>query len=416
MSKLLSRNPASPLFEEENAAPVPVPFSVALTPVTRGELAGQDAGAETSGPRGLAGFFGRYGLFTGIVALPCIVAGLFFGLIAAGQYASETKFIVRSASSGGDSVLSMLGQAPGLSRAADETHAVGAFIRSRDMAAELEKDGILRPILAREEADFITRFPNVYSRDNAESLFKAYLRKVDVDVDTSSGITTMRVFAYRPDDAQELSRRIIERSEAFINRLNVRAHKDAISYAEMLVRESTDRLAQTERRLAEYRNREMIIDPAKESAASLETLAKISTEISRMEAGLAQQIAQTPDNPTIGSSRERVRTLRNELEKLRRSVAGDERSIASKLEGFERLSLEREFAAKGLGAALIELEKARQFAQTQRIYLQTIVASNSADTPAYPLRLLMIALVAGIALTIFWTIKSLIDIILEHQA
>lgn len=361
-------------------------------------------------------FYRRFGLFIGFVLLPAFAAILYFGIIASGLYVSETKFIVRAAASGSETTLSSLLHNPGLSRAVDETYAVSAYITSRDVATKLEKNNGLRDLMGRPEADIFNRFPNFYSRDNTEQMYKSYLKLVDIDVDTTTGISTLQTRAFRPEDALALSKHILEYSDEFINRLNVRAHNDAISYAELLVKESNLRLSDVEQRLAAYRNREMILNPEKESGASMEILAKLSTEISRMEATLAQQLAQTPDSPAIAPMREKIKSFRTELEKQRQSIAGGANSIATKLEGFERLTLERELAAKGLAAAILELEKSRQFAQTQRIYLQTIVEPNHADLPTRPRRIIGILAVIGICLCVYWIIKSLIDIVLEHQA
>ncbi|MCA0405036.1 MAG: capsule biosynthesis protein [Proteobacteria bacterium] len=361
-------------------------------------------------------FFRRFGLFIGLVVIPSVIALIYFGLIAAGLYISETKFIVRTSSSGSEISLSSLLQSPGMSRAVDETYAVSTYMSSRDMVAKLEKERRLRDILSRPEADFVYKFPNIYSKDNSEALYEAFQRFIDIDVDVSTGITTLKTKAFRAEDALALSRDLLEFADEFINRLNNRAHTDSIQFAELLVRETTKRLSDIETRLTDYRNKEMVLNPEKESVASLEMLTKLSTLIAKEEATLAQQVAQTPDSPVLASQREKIKSLRNEFEKQRRSIAGGENSIASKLEGFERLALERELAAKGLAQAVIELEKSRQFAQTQRIYLQTIVAPNMADQAARPLRLLSVIVVMMVCSMLFWIVKSLRDIILEHQA
>lgn len=360
-------------------------------------------------------FWHQHGLFIGLVALPLLLAVLYFGFIASGLYVSETKFIVRSAQSGGEVSLTSLLQTPGMSRAVDETYAVSTYVTSRDMVAKLEKERQLRAIMNRPDADFIYRFPNFYSRDNSEELYKAFQRFVDIDVDTTTGISTLRTKAFRAEDALALSKHVMEFADEFINRLNMRAHSDAIGYAETLIKETTARFADSEMRLAAYRNREMVLNPEKESIASMEALAKLSTLISKEEATLAQQIAQTPGSPTIQSQREKINSLKTEFLKLRQSVAGGENSIASKLEGFEKLMLERELSAKSLAAAVVELERSRQFAQTQRIYLQTIIVPNLADLPTRPWRILSIIFVLFCSLLVYWSIKSLRDLILEHQ-
>lgn len=388
-------------------------FMGAVVPLSSDTEAGYlDDGMEAKS----GSFFGRFGLFIGLVALPLLIASLYFGLIAADLYVSETKFIVRTSSSGGEATLASVLNSSGMSRAVDETYAVSTYITSRDMVARLEAERGLREFLSRSEGDFIYRFPNFWSRDNAEQLYKAFQRFVDVSVDSSTGITTLRTMGFRPGDAQNLSTNIVEFADAFINKLNERAHADAIASAQGLLREANARFAAAEKRLAEFRNREMIVDPEKESGASIQMIAALSTEIAKLEANLAQQTALTPNSPILAPMREKIRSLRNEYEKQRSFVAGAGNSIASKLEGFERLALERELGAKGLGLAQFEVEKARQAAQSQRIYLQTIVAANKAEQPARPLRLLSIMIVLGVALLLYSILKFLGDIILEHQA
>jgi capsular polysaccharide transport system permease protein len=372
--------------------------------------------ADDVDPEPRVSFLRRHGLFLGLVVAPALAGLLYFGWLAAGLFVSETKFIVRTASAGSEISLTSLLQNPGMSRAVDETYAVSTYMTSRDMVSKLEKERGLRDLMARSEADFLYRFPNFYSRDNAEELYKAFQRFIDIDVDTTTGITTLKTRAFRPDDALSLSRHVVEFADEFINRLNHRAHGDAIAYAEALVKETTDRLADVETRLAAYRNREMILNPEKESIASMEMLAKLSTLISKEEAVLAQQVSQTPNSPSIVPQREKIKSLRTEFDKLRETIAGGANSIATKLEGFERLILERELIAKGLAAAIIEFEKSRQNAQTQRIYLQTIVEPNLADQPTRPLRFLSILAIIAVSMMIYWIVKSIRDIILEHQA
>ena len=396
----------------ENEAPM---FLGAITRPEPWQLDGLDGGQiEDIEPKG--SFFGRHGLFIGIFVVPVLLATLYFGFIAAGQFVTETKFIVRTAGAGGDASLSSILHSSGMSRAVDETYAVSTYIQSRDAVSRLEKTANLREILGRPEGDFIFRFPNFYTKDNAEQLFHAYKRFIAVDVDSSTGITSLQTKAFRAEDAVFLSRKIVESADEFINRLNERAHEDAVRYAQGLIKEANERLAGVEQRLATFRNKEMVLDPAKESTSTLEVLARLSTEVIKLEANLARLVLQTPNSPAIPTLREQIRSLRAEYDKQRNAIAGDRNSMASKLEGFERISLERELAAKAMGLALLELEKARQSQQSDRIYLQTIVSPNLADLPSRPYRILSILVVAVLCGMVFWTIKSLREITLEHQA
>ncbi|WP_051357397.1 hypothetical protein [Azorhizobium doebereinerae] len=358
----------------------------------------------------------RYGLFLGLVALPVVLAILYFGLIAADIFISEAKFLVRSSVRNGGSNLSMMLQSESMSRAADETYAVAEYMLSRDAAAALAKTAGLREIMDRSEADLFSRYPGFLDKQNEEQFYRAYRRMVDVTTDGSSGISTLVVRAYRPEDATALANALLKTAETFVNRLNVRSNADAVKFSETMVKEAQARLLDVETRLADYRNTQLVVDPEKESSQSLAMLGKMATEIARLEATLSQQMAMAPESPANAPLRERIAAYRAEMQKQQKNVVGGANSIASKLQGYELLVVERELAAKALAATSAALENARQEAQSQRIYLQTITDPNLPDQALQPKRLLGIIVVAFLALCIYWIVRSLIINTLEHQA
>jgi capsular polysaccharide transport system permease protein len=86
------------------------------------------------------------------------------------------------------------------------------------------------------------------------------------------------------------------------------------------------------------------------------------------------------------------------------------------MQEYELLLLRRELAAKGLGLAMLNVEKARQNAQLQHLYLQTIAQPNTPDEALYPKRLFWIFIVTGVSLVLFWTVLSIYRLVMEHQA
>ncbi|OYX86353.1 MAG: hypothetical protein B7Y75_03285 [Azorhizobium sp. 35-67-5] len=358
----------------------------------------------------------RYGLFLGFFVLPVFLAVVYFGLIASDIFISEATFLVRSSSRSGGSNLSMMLQSESMSRAADETYAVAEYMLSRDAANELAKSANLKAIMARDEADVFSRYPSIIGKDTQEQFYRAYHRMVDVVTDGGSGISTLTVRAYRPDDASQLAQALLGITEKFVNRLNVRSNEDAVKFSESMVKEAQARLADVETRLADYRNTQLVVDPEKESTQSLAMLGKMATEISRLEATLSQQRAMTPDSPANAPLTERIAAYRAEMLKQRNAVVGGSDSIASKLQGYELLVVERELAAKALAAATTFLESARQEAQSQRIYLQTISEPNVPDQALQPKRLLNILAVMIMALCAYWIVRSLVANTMEHHA
>ena len=63
-------------------------------------------------------------IFLITVAIPTIVATLYFGLVASDVYVAESRFVIRSPDKQTSSALGALLQAPGISAAGDEIYAV----------------------------------------------------------------------------------------------------------------------------------------------------------------------------------------------------------------------------------------------------------------------------------------------------
>jgi capsular polysaccharide transport system permease protein len=59
--------------------------------------------------------------------------------------------------------------------------------------------------------------------------------------------------------------------------------------------------------------------------------------------------------------------------------------------GFERLTLQREFADRGLASALASLEQARIEAQRQQLYVVRVIQPQLSEEALYPRRWLLIA-------------------------
>lgn len=359
-------------------------------------------------------FWRRHLLLLTVFALPVAAAIVYFGLIASDIYTSEARFIVRTSNST-ETGISALIQSQGMSRGMNETYAVAGFIESREAAALLEREADLRGAMSRAEADIFARYPSFFhSRTSWEKFYKKYLDMLNVEIDGTSGIVLLEFDGFLPADSQRMTAMLVQASERFINKLNERAQSDTIGFAQKLVAEAQQRLTDVETRLAEYRNRVGLLNPQEESKATLQRLGQLATEIAKQEATLSQQMALAPNSPTIEPLRERIRSYKAELEARKSEIVGGDNSVASKLQDYEMLTLERELAIKWLGTATAGLEKSRQEAQSQRVYLQLISEPSLADHPHKPYRILSILAIAALAFAVYRIVVSLVRTIQEH--
>jgi capsular polysaccharide transport system permease protein len=358
----------------------------------------------------------RHWLFVVTFVVPVVTAIVYFGCVASGQYLAEAQFLVRTSSQDDVGNLGAFLQNQKMSRASDETYALSEYLKSRDVVRTLVESGHLREALASPLADFFNRYPSFYGRSTDEALFRHFLRFMSVDVSTESGIATLRVYAFTPSDARNVAQAMMNSAEHRVNELNARYYEDSLKLANKFVDEAKLKVSEVEDELTAYRNAEKVVDPAKESVAALTGLGQMMAALMSTEAELNQQIALAPSSPQVTTLRERTSAFRDQIAKERAKIAGDEASMASKLATFDKLMLERELAARSLEAAVTHLVSARETAERQQFYLETVVQPSLADQPAYPKRILSVAFVAGISLCLFQIARTILRNILEHQA
>jgi capsular polysaccharide transport system permease protein len=352
---------------------------------------GADASAPKLGPVSpVVAFVRRYAVVGLMVFLPTFLALIYFGLLAADRFESEAKFVVRGPSAGTTSQIASLVQGSTIVRSADDAYVVHEYITSRDAMRQLvAKDGLLE-IFSRREADFLWLYPGWFSKPSEERLFKHYLKFVSVGYDQTTGISTLKVQAFRPEDAKKITDALLRDSEALVNKLNERAQGDAIESALREVTASKLRAVAAQEKVTAFRNRESVLDPGRVSTAALETIARLSLEEAQANAALAELMKSSPQNPQVASLRLRITALDDQISKERLQLAGTEGSMAPKIAEYERLTLEREFAERTFVSALNSLEAARMDAQRQRLYLERISSPAVPDYAAYPYRLTFI--------------------------
>lgn len=337
------------------------------------------------------------------MAVPTIVAAFYYGLFASDRYVSEASFIVRGMSSHRATGLDILFQTFGISRAVDDTNAVQQYILSRDTVHALERRLPLREMFSNRKGDYFARFPyfwQIFQRDSFDRLFDYYLDRVSVVQEPSKGITTLKVVSFDAGDSQRIAQTLLRLAEEIVNRMNERAQSDAVRYARADVELAEKKLIKAQLDLTSFRNKELLIDPSKNSASVLETITNLSTEFTHTVALIEETAKTAPDSPAISVWRAKTVALQNQIAKEREKLAGRDGALASKVADYERLSLARELAEKSLGAASASLEAARQEARRQQIYVEEIVLPNLADESTEPRRLRSVTSVLVLTLSV----------------
>lgn len=335
------------------------------------------------------------------VGLPTLLSTLYFGFIATDRFVSEASFVVRSAKAPLSGGLGGLLQVIGISRSQDDSYSVREYLLSRDAVTALSQRLPVRDIFNRPGADFLARYPNVIHGSSDEELYQYYKTRVSVVHGAATGLTTLGVEAFRPEDAVEINRTLLGLGEALVNRMNERIRADAIRFAEAEVKRGEERLVATQIAVTEFRNRELMLDPSQSSLVVAELIGRLSGELAGAAAQLREVEASSPNSPQIPGIQRRIAALESQIRLERRRVSNDSDGLAEKIANYERLNLQREFAVKALASAMTGLEVARNEAQRQQLYLERVVEPRIADHAGRPLRLRGVLLTLGGSLLLF---------------
>jgi capsular polysaccharide transport system permease protein len=263
----------------------------------------------------------------------------------------------------------------------------------------------------------ISRFPGaLFWRKDFEALYKAYSRFVTVDVDSGSGVSTLQIKAYRPEDAQRIAAALVKFSEQLVNTLNERARRDALSAFQGEVATIEKKIADIQSQLTAYRIKQKMLDPKSAAAGPVELLGQMNAQLASAKGQLAEVMKNAPSSPQVSLMRTRIGSLEKLIAEERSKVTGDTNSVVTAASEYERLDVQRLLAEKTLASALASLESARLEAQRQNIYIETIAQPNLADYPLYPRRLVSFATVVATCLLAYGIAWLLIASVREHAA
>jgi capsular polysaccharide transport system permease protein len=353
-----------------------------------------------------------------IVVAPTLLASIYYLLIAAPLYVSQAQFVIHSKGSAAtSSALGSMLSSVGISSSAQQVDAyeVQEYILSRNVIQNLVKSTGLRDMLGRPEGDFLFRYPRPFEPDTNEDLYNAYGRFVTVEYDLQSGISTLKVKAFRPADAHLLATTLLDRGEDWINRLNDRSLADAVAQSQHQVDDAEARVVAAQTALTVYRNGSRLIDPDKSATGDLMLIQQLQTQEATLKAQRAGLAASAPESPQLPVLDKQITAFGAQVEAEQARTAGQASSLAPEVGRFEKLTMDRDLAGKTLELDLEGLEEAKLEARRQQLFLDRVVNPTLPDKAAEPQRFLLIFLVFASSFVAF-AIVSLVSVGLrEHH-
>lgn len=357
-------------------------------------------------------------VFLLVVGLPVLLLGGYLYLIASNQYQSEAHFIVRSqnvAEAPGTGISLALSMVTGSTAAQNESMSVADYLTSHDAVEALRRQAQLVERMHRSEIDPFSRLSK--ADPTPEQLLKYYRKQVKVHMSTETGITTLEVRSFRPEDSYVIVRKLLELGEQRVNVLNQRSYNDSIAMSRHQLETAEGDLAVVQSQLTHFRQTRGDIDPQASGQAQIGLVSTLSAQLS---AARAQQATMgrmiSSSSPQYQAVAARVNALAAQVSAQSGRLTGSGQAIAADIGGYQDLVVRRDFLAKRYEAAAASLDKARDQAVRQQLYLVRVVDANMPVKSQYPERGRVLGTVV-VALLLAYSIGWLIVAgVKEHAA
>lgn len=345
-------------------------------------------------------------LFIATVLVPTAIATVYF-LLSSNVYTSESRFVVKSSEKQSSSGLGALLKSGGFTNASEDAFVANDYIISRDALGALNRDGLVSRAYGNGKVSFLNRFNGLGLNGSNEKLYAYYQDHVEVKYDAASGIATLSVKAFTPEEARKINLRLLDQAETLVNRLNRRGREDLVSYSSAEVADAKAKARAAALALSAYRNQEGVVDPEKQATVQLQMISKLQDDMISTKTQLVQLQLLTPQNPQVPVLRARIAELNREIAAQTGLVAGNQKSLAASAAQFQRLQLESQLADRDLAAAMTSLQESRNEARRKQAYVERIVQPSLPDSAAAPKRLRGILSTMAVGL-VLWAIATML--------
>lgn len=345
--------------------------------------------------------------------IPTITAVAYYGYFASDQYVSETRFTVRASTPalGTD----QLGEATGIPSAkiVQDTQIVMNFIESHEMLDVLSERNVdLHKIYGNDAIDWWARLPDDAS---SEDMLDYWDHMVSTSVSPSSGIVTVHVRAFTPEDSAMLVKEILAASEYVVNRVNDRIWKDVIATANTNLENAKEQLQQARAALAGARNRDGVLTVEGSSAIVSNLITTTEAERLNLQHKYDAQLSVvSADAPQMLVLKREIESKEQQLAELKRQLAGNdgsERNLADVSEEMSQLQLALSLAEQQFSSSLNTVEQIQFVSRQQLLYLESFLAPRVPDDAMYPKRVLWIGVIFVASLLLWGSLLGILSIV-----
>ena len=326
---------------------------------------------------------------------PTAATGIYLFARAADQYASTVGFTVRKEEVT-NPVETLVGLAGMSNSSGSDTDILYEYIQSQGLVMDIDERIDVSAMFSKPDNDPVfTLGPD----PTVEELVDFWHGMVKVSYDPGTGLIEVEARAFTPEDAQLITETLFDMSSQRINELSAVAQSDLTEYARRDLEDAVERLRAARTALTRFRNVEQIVDPQADIQGQMGVLNTLQAQLAESLIEYDLTLQQTTGANLRGDQIERrIGVIRNRIAEERRKLgvggSGESGGYADVIGEFESLSLDREFAEQAYVSAQAAYDGAKAEARRQSRYLAAYVDPTLPQSPRYPQRWLLLAVVA----------------------
>ncbi|MEY2875667.1 MAG: hypothetical protein RLZZ373_3038 [Pseudomonadota bacterium] len=361
----------------------------------------------------------RHRLALLIIGLPMLLAALYYSLLASDRYVSTTVITVRRAgheASAANGLSMLLPGAAAMSQ--EDTRYLREYLHSQGLLLRLDTELDIRRHYESAHTDLVHRlWPNA----SREQFLDYWRRRVEISLDELSGLLSVRVQGFDPDQAQRINQALLREAEAFVNDISHRIADEQLAFAKGELQRAEEQLTGSQRSLIDFQTRHRMLDPQADAQATGQRAAELRGRLTKLEAELATKRAFLhEDAPDLV-------TLKAELAAVRQQVGRETQSAttngsATGGDALNRLAVTfhdiKTRAALADGAyrsALTAVEATRIEASRKVKSLVVIEPPTLPETAEFPRRLYELSTLLLLCLAVFGIAHLAIATVREHR-
>ncbi|OFC69269.1 capsule biosynthesis protein [Alteromonas confluentis] len=347
---------------------------------------------------------------------PWLIYALYLILIAAPQYESASKLIIKS-TDGGSSFdpTSLLGGSIAGVSGSNDSQVIEAYIQSNDMLQFLERSLHISEHYSSDMGDIFSRLSGNHTKLD---FFEFYQQHVTVEVDSASSVISLSVRAFSPEFAQQINRAIIERAENFLNEINNNLAKSKMTFAQGEHQIVEDKLQKAKQDILAFQSEYNVLDPTAEGAVSQQIAFSMQSTLAQKRAELnTLETMMSPNASEVISLKRQISAIEEQMneqrENLSKQTGQQSLSVTQQMAQYSNLQIQLQLAIQAFSSSLVSLENARVEAYQQLQHLVTIESPTLPDDNAYPKIVYNLVLFGVILLIVYGTVRIVIATIKE---